>query len=80
MAPDLDSRGWYHGKELEQATGIQESLNHKMLYALLATCTATGFVAIAAYLVQFIRLMLSLFVLPGKSVCPIPPVVHHVNC
>ncbi len=53
---------------MEQLTGVQESLDHKIVYALLVTCTVTGFFAIALYIVQFIRLMLSLFVLPGKSV------------
>jgi len=48
--------------------GVLESLDHKIVYALLVACTVTGFFAIALYIVQFIRLMLSLFVLPGKSV------------
>ncbi len=48
--------------------GVPESLDYKIVYALLVACTVTGFFAIALYIVQFIRLMLSLFVLPGKSV------------
>jgi len=79
MAPSLDDLGYFYGKKMDQATGVQESFDHKVLHALLVTCTVTGFFAIALYTIQFMRLMLSLFVLPGKSVCQISILGRHVN-
>ncbi len=68
MAPSPDNLGWFNRGKMEQVMGVPESLDYKIVYALLVACTVTGFFAIALYIVQFIRLMLSLFVLPGKSV------------
>lgn len=68
MSSSLDNLGWFYRGKVEQATGIKETLDHKIVYALLVTFTVTGFLAIASYIVQFIRLLLSLFVLPGKPV------------
>jgi len=65
---------------MEQATGAQESLDHKITHALLVAFTVTGFFAIGTYVVQFMRLMLSLFVLPGKPVCCISTMDRYFNC
>ena len=70
MAPSLDNLGWfYRGKADEQASAVPESLNHKIVYLLLASFTATGFLVISFYVGQLIRLILSLCVLRGKPVC-----------
>ena len=53
---------------MEHATGVQESLDHKIFHYLMVTFTVVGFFAIFLRLAQAIRLLLSLFVLPGKSV------------
>ena len=53
---------------MEQTAPLPESLDHWIVYYVLVTFTVAGFLTISAKLVQFLRLMLSLFVLPGKSV------------
>ena len=53
---------------MEQTSPLPESLDHWIVYYVLVTFTVAGFLTISARLVQFVRLMLSLFVLPGKSV------------
>lgn len=76
MSPALDNLGWFYRGKMEQATGVPESLDHKIVYTMLVTFTVTGFVAMAFYAMQFIRLMLSLFVLPGK---PVSSITSSVN-
>lgn len=68
MASSFDNLGWFYRGRREQATTVPESLDHKIMYLLLATFTVTGFFATSLYVVQLIRLILSLFILPGKSV------------
>ena len=54
---------------METAAESSESLDHKIVYYILVTFTVAGFLTILTQFVQFARLMLSLFVLPGKPVC-----------
>lgn len=68
MSFKLDNLGWFYRGKMEQSTALTESLDHKIVYYTLVTFTVAGFLTILARLVQFARLMLSLFVLPGKSV------------
>lgn len=68
MPLELDKLGWFYRGKGEQATGTPESLNHTIVYFLLATFTVTGFFTISLYIFHFSRLILSLFILPGKSV------------
>ena len=53
---------------MEGKGSLPESLDHWIVYYMLVTFTVAGFLTISATLFQFVRLMLSLFVLPGKSV------------
>lgn len=68
MAPSLDNLGWFYRGKVQQATGVGESLDQTIIYLCLVTFTVAGFFAIGLYVFQFIRLLLSLFVLPGKPV------------
>jgi len=56
---------------MQQASTVPESFDHRVVYFLLVTFTVAGFFAVALYITHFLRLMLSLFVLPGKSVCSV---------
>jgi len=64
----LDNLGWFYRGKAEQAVGVPKTLDHKIIYILLATFTVTGFFAISLQLFSFVRLLFSLFILPGKSV------------
>ena len=69
MAPSLDNLGWFYRGKVEQAAGMSESLDHKIIYSLLTVLTAIGFGVTFSTLFQLARLLCSLFVLPGKPVC-----------
>lgn len=56
-----------------QSTQLPESLDHWIVNYALLTFTVAGFYTIFGLFLQFARLILSLFVLPGKSVnLPVP--------
>ena len=65
MAPSLDNLGWFYRGKVEQAAGMSERLDHKIIYIL----AAIGFGVTFSTLFQLARLVCSLFVLPGKPVC-----------
>ena len=67
MSSKLDNLGWYYRGIMEQ-TVLPESLDHWIVYYVLVTFTVAGLFTISARLIQFVRLMLSLFVLPGEPV------------
>lgn len=67
MSSKLDNLGWYYRGIMEQ-TVLPESLDHWIVYYVLVTFTIVGFFTISARLIHFVRLMLSLFVLPGEPV------------
>lgn len=69
MAPSLDNLGWFYRGKVEQAARMSESLDHKIIYSLLTAFTAIGFYATISTLFQLVRLLFSLFILPGKPVC-----------
>ena len=69
MAPSLDNLGWFYKGKIEQAAGMSESLDHRIIYSLLTVFTAIGFYVTFSTLFQLARLAFSLFVLPGKPVC-----------
>ncbi len=69
MAPSLDNLGWFYRGKVEQAAGMSEPLDHKIIYSLLTVFTAIGFYVTFSTLFQLARLVCSLFVLPGKPVC-----------
>ena len=73
MSFKLDNLGWFYSGKMEQSTSLPKFLDHKIVYYVLVTFTVAGFLTVAARLIQFARLMLSLFVLPGKSVYFDPP-------
>ena len=73
MASNLGNLGWFYRGKMEQATGVPESLDNKIVYFLFNTFAVTGFFVIALYTFQITRLMLSLFVLSGKPVQLILP-------
>lgn len=60
--------GWYWRGRTEQEFETPESLAHKIIYSMLVTFTLTGFLLFLAWSVRLVRLLLSLFVLPGKPV------------
>ena len=63
MSSNLDQlRSLYRGN-MEQPATLPESL-----FYILVTFTVVGFLTISARLIQFVRLILSLFVLPGRPV------------
>lgn len=68
MSFKLDNLGWFYRGKTEQAAAIPESLDHKIVYYILVSFTVAGFLTIFARLVQFARLLLSLFILPGRPV------------
>ena len=72
MAASLHNVGWFYRGKLEQATGAPEAPEHKIIYFLWVSLTVIGFLTIASCVIQFIRLVFSLFILPGKPVCHIP--------
>lgn len=68
MSFKLDNLGWFYRGKMEQNAALPESLDHKIVYFTLVTFTVAGFLTIFARLVQSARLILSLFVLPGRPV------------
>ena len=72
MAPSLDNLGSFYRGKMEQATGVQESLDYKVVSYVLLTFTVVGFLAVFSRLALLARLFFSLFVLPGKPVCSLP--------
>ncbi len=68
MSSKLLNMGWYYRGRAENEMGTPESLNYQILYALLVTFTITGFLSILFWSVRFVRLFLSLFILPGRRV------------
>lgn len=81
MSFKLDNLGWFYRGKMGQPDALPESLDHKFVYYILVTFTVVGFLAIFTRLVQFARLIFSLFVLPGRPVCPSVPVsaFHETN-
>jgi len=71
MAQSWENIVWFYSGKLSKQT--PESLDHKIFYGLLSLFTLTGFLYLLYLLVQFTRLLLSLFVLPGKPVRPLHP-------
>ena len=74
MSLKLDNLAWFYRGKVDQPAALAESLDHKIVYYALVTFTVTGFLTILVRLVQFVRLMLSLFVIPGKPVNSSVPV------
>ena len=71
MADQLNNLGWFYRGRIEQQFGSpDDSLFHTFFYFLLATSTVTGFLFLSSRLFDFIRLIISLFVLPGIPVRP----------
>ena len=68
MSYNLDNLGWFYRGKMGPYATLSGSLDNKFSHYALLTCTVAGFFTIFAGLVQFARLMLSLFILPGKSV------------
>lgn len=68
MSSKLYNLAWFYRGKMDQSTVLSESLDHKIIYFLLVTSTVAGFLTIFTKFIQFVRLMLSLFVLPGKPV------------
>lgn len=66
MSFKLDNLGWPYRGKMEQSATLPESLDHKIIYYALISFTVIGFLTISARLIQFVRLLLSLFVLPGE--------------
>lgn len=74
MSLKLDNLGWFYRGKMEQSAALPESLDHKIVYYVLVTFTVAGFLTISARFMQFARLMLSLFILPGKPVYSLIPI------
>lgn len=74
MSLKLDSLASFYKEKMASSAPLPESVDHKIVYYTLVTFTVAGFLTIFARLIQFARLMLSLFVLPGRPVgillCP----------
>ena len=68
MPMELDNLARFYRRNMENSTPLPKSLDHPVVYYLLVTFTVAGFFTVFARLIQFIRLMLSLFLLPGKPV------------
>ena len=68
MSYKLDNLGWFYRGNMEPYAALPDSLDNKVSYYALLTCSVAGFLTIFAGLVQFARLILSLFILPGKPV------------
>ena len=68
MSLKLDNLAAFYREKMEQSAQLPASLDHWIVYYALLTFTVAGFFTIFGRLSQLARLMLSLFVLPGKSV------------
>ena len=68
MSFKLDNLAWFYRGKMEQSTALSESLDQKIIYYALVTFTVTGFLTIFTEIIQLARLMLSLFLLPGRPV------------
>ena len=68
MSYNLDNLGWFYRGKMEQYAILPSSLDNKIAYYALLVCSVAGLFTIVAGLLQFARLMLSLFVLPGRPV------------
>lgn len=68
MSLKLDSLASFYKGKMASSAPLPESMDHKIVYYTLVTFTVAGFLTIFARLIQFARLMLSLFVLPGRPV------------
>ena len=68
MSYKLDDLGWFYREMMEPYAALPGSLDNKISHYALLTCTVAGFFTIVAGLVQLARLVLSLFVLPGRPV------------
>ena len=64
----LESLASFYREKMGSSAPLPESMDHKIVYYTLVTFTVAGFLAIFARLLQFVRLILSLFVLPGRPV------------
>ena len=74
MSSRLDNLAWFYRGNMEQSSALSESLDHKIVYYILVTCTVVGFLTIFSRIIQFARLVLSLYIFPGTPVYPsIPP-------
>ena len=69
MASIFESLSWFHSGKMQPTTDVPESFDHRIVYFLLVTFTVTGFLTFSLYVTHFTRLVLSLFILPGRSVC-----------
>lgn len=65
MAANMQSSFWYYRGMLEGS----DSTGSKLLVLFLTLSTLTGAIFICNLVYSFIRLIFSLFFLPGKSVC-----------
>ena len=68
MFSTLDDLLRSYRRQMGFQSGEPEPMQQSLLYYLLACSTITGLGFICWRLSQFIRLLLSLFILPGKSV------------
>ena len=69
MADKLNDVGWFYRGKMEQQFGPpSDTFVHTFFYLALAASTITGFIFLCSRLFDFIRLILSLFVLPGIPV------------
>ncbi len=74
MSSRLNNLAWFYQGKMEQSSALTESLDHQIVYYVLVTFTVVGFLTIFSRIIQFARLMLSLYILPGTPVHPsIPP-------
>lgn len=71
MVASLDQLGWFYRGRMEQHGLGAETSGNKLLYLILATSTITGLYVISLRIFQLSRLLFSLFILPGNSVCDI---------
>lgn len=80
MADRLNNLGWFYGGKMEQQFGSpNDSVIHSVFYFLTTASTITGSIFLCARLFDFVRLILSLFVLPGTPVRPPTFLSHHLQ-
>ena len=86
MATSLDRLGWFYGGKAEQQFGFSPSQHGKALHIFLSGLTLLGAYFFAIWLYSFSRLLFSIYLLPGKSVClslfasPTPKFCYRHQC